>query len=199
MRSGKRVSKQIRLNGQTGQLLRLPGIGATSYVSVAARKLRVEYSGAIYHGMNRGDRREPIFRDDADRQRFVETLAEACERSGWQVHAYCLMPNHFHLVVETPQPTLVAGMKWSLGTYTGRFNRRHRLCGHLFSGRYKSLIVDGSGGGHRRTVCKNVHLNPARAGLLRPEQALPAYRWSSWPAYTGTKSRSRFGSGKRRC
>jgi putative transposase len=90
-----------------------------------ARKLRVEYPGAIYHVMNRGDRREPIFKDDGDRQRLVETLGEACTKTGWQVHAYVLMLNHFHLVVETPQPNLVAGMKWFLGTYTSRFNRRH--------------------------------------------------------------------------
>ena len=89
-----------------------------------ARKLRLEYPGAIYHLMNRGDRSEPIFRDDYDRQRFLETLAEACAKTDWQVHAYCLMSNHFHLVVETPQANLVAGMKWLLGTYTGRFNRR---------------------------------------------------------------------------
>jgi REP element-mobilizing transposase RayT len=150
---------------------------------VMARKLRVEYAGAIYHVMNRGDRREPIFQDDGDRQRFVETLEEACVRSGWEVHAYCLMPNHFHLLVETPQPTLVAGMKWFLGTYTGRFNRRHKLFGHLFSGRYKSLIVDGSGRGYLRTVSEYVHLNPVRAKLLAPGQALREYRWSSWPEY----------------
>jgi len=148
-----------------------------------ARKVRVEYAGAVYHVMNRGDRREAIFRDEADRQRFVETLGEACARSGWQVHAYCLMSNHFHLVVETPQPTLVAGMKWFLGTHTGRFNRRHRLFGHLFSGRYKSLLVDGSGNGYLRTVCEYVHLNPVRAKLLQPQQPLRDYRWSSWPAY----------------
>ncbi|MSU61587.1 MAG: transposase [Pedosphaera sp.] len=148
-----------------------------------ARKLRVEYGGAVYHIMNRGDRREPIFQDDDDRQRFVETLGETCVRSGWEVHAYCLMPNHFHLLIETPQPTLVAGMKWFLGTYTGRFNWRHKLFGHLFSGRYKSLIVDGSGSGYLRTVCEYVHLNPARARLLTPEQALREYRWSSWPEY----------------
>src|SRR6185295_17573608 len=116
-----------------------------------ARKIRVEYAGAIYHVMNRGDRGEPIFRDDEDRQRFMGTLAEVCKKTGWQVHALCLMGNHFHLVVETPQGNLVAGMKWFLGTYTGRFNRRHKLCGHLFSGRYKALIVDGSGGGYLRT------------------------------------------------
>ena len=148
-----------------------------------ARQLRVVYPGAIYHVMNRGDRREPIFRDDADRDRFLETLGEACTRSGWQVHALCLMPNHFHLALETPQPTLVEGMKWLLGTYTGRFNRRHKLSGHLFSGRYKSLVVDRSGTGYLKTVCDYVHLNPARARLLRPEQALREYRWSSWPEY----------------
>ena len=100
-----------------------------------ARKLRVEYPGAGYHVMNRGDRREPISKDDADQQRFVETLGEACAKTSWHVHAYVLMPNHFHLVVETPQPNLVVGMKWFLGTYTSRFNRRHKLFGHLFSGR----------------------------------------------------------------
>ena len=81
------------------------------------RRLRLEYPGAIYHVMNRGDRREPIFHDEADRQRFVETLGEACAKTGWQVHAYVLMPYHFHLVIETPQSNLVAGMQWLLGTY----------------------------------------------------------------------------------
>ena len=95
------------------------------------RKLRVEYEGALYHVMNRGDRREPIFKDDTDRQRFVGTLAECCAKTDWQVHALCLMPNHFHLVVETPKANLVAGMKWFLGTYTGRFNRRQKLFGHF--------------------------------------------------------------------
>jgi hypothetical protein len=93
------------------------------------------------------------------------------------------MPNHFHLIVETPQPNLVAGMKWLLGVYTRRFNQRHRLFGHLFSGRYKSLIVDGSGDGYLKTVCDYVHLNPARAKLLKPDQPLRAFAWSSWPLY----------------
>jgi len=148
-----------------------------------ARKLRVEYPGAIYHVMNRGDRREAIFRDAEDQQAFLDTLGEACGKTGWQVHALCLMPNHFHLVVETPRGNLVAGMKWFLGTYTGRFNRRHNLFGHLFSGRYKALIVDGSGSGYLKTVCDYVHLNPARARLLAPKQALRAFPWSSWPQY----------------
>ncbi|MEO8428329.1 MAG: transposase, partial [Verrucomicrobiota bacterium] len=148
-----------------------------------ARKLRVEYPGAIYHVMNRGDRREPIFKNEADRQRFLATLAEVCAKTGWQVHAYVLMPNHFHLVVETPQPNLVAGMKWFLGTYTNRFNRRHKLFGHLFSGRYKSLVVDASGHGYLKSVCDYVHLNPERAKLVAAEQPVKSFVWSSWPAY----------------
>ena len=148
-----------------------------------ARKLRVQYPSAIYHVMNRGDRREPIFKDDKDRELFLEALGQCCAKTGWQVHAYCLMNNHFHLVVETPRANLVAGMKWFLGTYTSRFNRRHKLFGHLFSGRYKSLIVDGSGDGYLRTVCDYVHLNPVRAKLLKPEEPLQSYRWSSYPEY----------------
>ena len=148
-----------------------------------ARKLRVEYPGAVYHVMNRGDHREPIFRDDEDRRRFLDTLAQACGKTGWNVHAICLMPNYFHLVIETPRGNLVAGMKWFLGTYTGRFNRRHKLVGHLFSGRYKALVVDGSGTGYLKTVCDYVHLNPARAKLLKPEEPLRKYAWSSWPEY----------------
>jgi len=111
-----------------------------------ARKLRVEYPGAIYQVMNRGDRREPIFKDVLDRRRFLETLGEACAKTSWQVQAYGLMRNHFHLVLEleTPKANLVAGMKWFPGTYASRFNRRHKFCGHLFSGRYKALIVDDS-------------------------------------------------------
>jgi putative transposase len=151
------------------------------------RKLRVEYEGAIYHVMNRGDRREPIFKDDKDRELFLKTLGQCCTKTDWQVHAYCLMPNHFHLVVETPQANLVAGMKWFLGTYTGRFNRRHKLFGHLFSGRYKSLIVDGSANGYLRTVCDYVHLNPVRAKLLGASQTLREYRWSSYPGYLSRK------------
>ena len=89
-----------------------------------ARKLRVEYPGAIYHVMNRGDRREPIFKDDEDRDCFMAALNEACQKTGWRIHAWCLMPNHFHLVIETPQANLVTGMKWLLGTYTGRFNQQ---------------------------------------------------------------------------
>jgi len=109
------------------------------------------------------DRRERIFRDAADRQRFVETLGEVCAKTDWQVHAYVLRPNPFHWVVETPQPNRVAGMKGLLGTDPSRCNRRPKLFGPLFSGRSKSLIVNGSGSGYRKSVCDYDHLNPARA------------------------------------
>ena len=153
------------------------------------RPLRIEYEGAVYHVMNRGDRREPIFRDDADRLRFLDTLAEACAKTGWQVHALCLMPNHFHLVVETPRRNLVAGMKWFLGTYTARFNRRHGLAGHLFGGRYKALLVDSTAPGYFRAVCDYVHLNPARANLIPADQPLREYRWSSHAEYLKAPTR----------
>jgi putative transposase len=154
-----------------------------------ARPIRIEYSGALYHVMNRGDHHEAIFRDDHDRQRFLNTLAEACLKTSWQVHAYCLMPNHFHLVIETPQPNLVVGMKWLLGTYTGRFNRRHQLSGHLFSGRYKALHVDTHTPGYLRTLSEYVHLNPIRANLLSPKAPLRTFVWSSFPFYLQPPSR----------
>ena len=102
--------------------------------------------------MSRGNRRGDIFLDDVDRQDFLKTLAEACLKTGFQVHAYCLMRNHFHLVVETPNANLVAGMRWLLSTYTLRLNHRHRLFGHVFSGRYKALVVDSSSPGYLKTV-----------------------------------------------
>lgn len=147
------------------------------------RKLRIEYPGAIYHVMSRADGKGDIFLDDVDRHDFLKTLAEACVKTGFQVHAHCLMRNHFHLVVETPNANLVAGMRWLLSTYTIRLNHRHKLFGHVFSGRYKALVVDGSGNGYLRTVCDYVHLNPVRAKLLDPEQRLLEYPWSSFGLY----------------
>jgi len=147
------------------------------------RNLRLEYEGAIYHLMNRGDHREDIFVDEKDRARFLETLGETCQKTDWQVHGFCLMQNHFHLVVETPKANLSVGMQWLLGTYTARFNRRHRFFGHLFSGRFKSLIVDGSGNGYLKTVCDYVHLNLVRANLLREGEPLESYGWSGYPQY----------------
>jgi len=147
------------------------------------RAMRVEYSGAIYHVMDRGDRREDIFVDDVDRQDLLKTLAEACRKTDWQVHAYCLMRNHFHVVLETPHANLVEGMRWFLSAYTIRLNHRQKLFGHVFSGRYKALIVEGSGNGYLKTACDYVHLNPVRAHLLNAEDRLLAYPWSSFGWY----------------
>jgi len=133
--------------------------------------------------MDRGDRREDIFVNDVDRQDFLKTLAEACQKTGWQVHAYCLMRNHFHMVVETPNANLVEGMRWFLSAYTIRLNHRQKLFGHVFSGRYKAVIVEGSGNGYLKTACDYVHLNPARAHLLGPGERLLAYPWSSFGWY----------------
>jgi putative transposase len=147
------------------------------------RPLRIEYAGARYHLMSRGDRREAIFADDQDRGQFLRTLGEACAKTDWQVHAYCLMGNHFHAVVETPQPNLAVGMRWLLGTYTQRFNRRHQHWGHLFGGRYKAQLIDETTPGYLVQACNYVHLNPRRAGLVKEEERLETYGWSSYPAY----------------
>jgi REP element-mobilizing transposase RayT len=133
----------------------------------------------MYHVMSRGDRRENIFLTDVDRHDFIKTLAEACEKTGWQVHAYCLMRNHYHLVLETPNANLVAGMAWLQSTYTIRLNHRHKQSGHVFSGRYKAQLVEGSGNGYLKTACDYVHLNPVRAGLIGSAERLVAYPWSS--------------------
>jgi putative transposase len=154
-----------------------------SIARIMPRPLRVEYEGARYHVLSRGDRREDIVLDDGDRERFVKTLGEAAVYAGWQVHAFCLMSNHFHLVIETPEPTLVKGMQWMLGTFTARFNARHRLRGHLFSGRYKAIVVDHVDDWYLRRACDYSHLNPVRAGILGPQQRLEQYAWSSYPMY----------------
>ena len=147
------------------------------------RQIRIEYAGAIYHLLSRGDRREAIFLDEGDRHDFLKTLAEACQKTGFEVHAYCLMRNHFHLVVETPHANLVEGMRWLLSTYSNRFNHRHGRCGHVFSGRYKALVVEGGESGYLRTVCDYTHLNPVRAKLLGPANRLLEYPWSSFGMY----------------
>lgn len=101
---------------------------------------------------------------------FLDVLERTCRRTGWQIHAYCLMGNHFHLVVETPRSNLSAGMQWFLGSYTQQFNRQHRLSGHLIGGRYKAVLVDGRQGAYLRQVCDYVHLNPVRAKMIRHER-----------------------------
>jgi REP element-mobilizing transposase RayT len=141
-----------------------------SWLRGLARKLRLAYAGAIYHVMNRGDRQEPICEDDRDRERCLETLAQACLKTGWQVPADCLMRHHFHLVLETPQADLVAGMHGFLSTYTARFNRRHRRCGHLFRGRYKSLIVD-RGWERHRLLANGVRVGALESGARQTPEA----------------------------
>ena len=125
------------------------------------RHPRIEFDGAIYHVMSRGNRREPIFLDDDDNQMFLDALNEVCARTGWRMHAFVLMGNHYHLLIETPEGNLVDGMRWLQGTYTKRFNIRHNQWGHLFQGRYKSLLID-PGGDYFQTVSSYIHLNPAR-------------------------------------
>ncbi|CAN5744411.1 hypothetical protein BH20VER1_BH20VER1_21030 [soil metagenome] len=148
------------------------------------RSVRIAYPGAVYHVLCRGDRREAIFAGDRDRELFLATLGEMCARSGMVVHSYVLMSNHYHLLLETPEPNLVRGMQWFQSTYTQRFNRRHRLSGHLFQGRYKAIPIEAEEAEYFRLASQYIHLNPARAGLLegaRPD--LMSYRWSSFPLF----------------
>ena len=144
------------------------------------RSLRIEYPGAFYHVMARGNRREAIYLDDDDRRQFLSTLGEACVMTGWRVHAWVLMSNHYHVVIETPEANLVAGMQWLQNSYTRRFNVRHRAWGHLFGDRYKAVLVEGTGY-YYETLLDYVHLNPVRAGLIDPRrgQSVREYAWSS--------------------
>jgi putative transposase len=156
-----------------------------------ARPLRVEYPGAVYHVLARGNQGRAIFQDDTDRQRWLQTLDEACQRTGWRVHAYVLMGNHYHLLLETPEGNLIAGMKWLQGAYTQRYNGRHQVFGHLFQGRYKAVIVDPNENLYLQVVSTYIHLNPARARLIRiGEQLLKSYRWSSYPFYVNGSAKA---------
>ena len=152
-----------------------------------ARPLRFVYPGAIYHVMARGDGGKDIFLVDEDRLLFLHRLGIVCESHGWRVHAWVLMSNHFHLLLETPEPNLVSGMKLLLGSFGQGWNRRYQRRGHVFQGRYKSIPVTGERASdpfHFRVVADYIHLNPARAGLAGGDRAkLVAYQWSSLPAY----------------
>src|SRR6056297_1587568 len=106
------------------------------------RMPRIEYEGAVYHVMARGDHREPIVYSDEDREIFVQTLGQACERTGWEIFAWVLMDNHYHVAMRTPEPNLVEGMRWFQNAFTRRINTRNQLWGHLFGGRYKSILVE---------------------------------------------------------
>lgn len=142
-----------------------------------ARPLRLEFPGAVYHVTARGDRREPIFLDDADRLAFIDLLAREVTQQGWVLYAFCLMDNHYHLLLETPEANLVRGMRRLNGVYTQAFNRRHRLVGHLLQGRYKSILVDKDA--YLRELCRYVVLNPVRV-KKKGAASVANYRWSSY-------------------
>ena len=147
------------------------------------RQVRIEYTGALYHAMARGDRGEPIFHGDEDRENFLETLEETVQRTGWIIHAFVLMTNHYHLLLETPEPNLVQGMQWFQGTYTQRYNAAHRLRGHVYQGRYKAMVIDSDEKEFIDRVGTYIHLNPVRAGMVSVRKGvLRRYRWSSFPA-----------------
>src|SRR5260370_27591214 len=124
-----------------------------------ARSIRIEYAGAFYPSMARGNRREKIFFDGDDRRFFLKALGEACAMTGWRVHGWVLMGNHYHLLVETPEPNLVAGMQWLQNTFTRRFNVRHRKWGRVFGDRYKAILVEGGDGYYYGTLLDYIHLN----------------------------------------
>lgn len=145
-----------------------------------ARPLRLEFSGALYHVTSRGDRREPIYEDDEDRVAFLGVLASVVERFNWLVHAYCLMGNHYHLLIETPDGNLSKGMRQLNGVYTQHSNRRHGRVGHLFQGRYKAILVQKES--YLLEISRYIVLNPVRAYMVRSAGDWP---WSSYRATAG--------------
>jgi putative transposase len=166
-----------------------------------ARKLRIQYPGAIYHVINRGNYRRALFLAPGEGQSFLQTLGEGVRLMGWRLHAYVLMSNHFHLAVETPEPNLVEGMHWLSSTWATKFNRFRKERGHLFQGRYQALVIEEASALAR--VVDYIHLNPVRAKLIEPVQ-LRSYRWSSLPGIlrgevqvdaAGWQGGGRFGTG----
>jgi putative transposase len=146
------------------------------------RPIRIEFEGALYHVTSRGDRREAIYEDDADRLRFVELLGQVAGGFNWVVHAYCLMSNHYHLLIETPDANLSKGMRQLNGVFTQLSNRRHRRTGHLFQGRYKAILVDADS--YLLEVSRYVVLNPVRARMVADAGDWP---WSSYRAMVGAE------------
>lgn len=145
------------------------------------RPWRIEFAGACYHVINRGNYRRNLFTGKGAAEAFERTLGEAAQRFDWRIHAFVVMSNHFHLAVETAEPNLSLGMKWLQGTWIRHSNGFRRLIGRPFQGRYKALLVDP---GHPLAqVCHYIHLNPVRAGVVKSTQ--PAgYPWSSLPKFT---------------
>ncbi|WP_127995675.1 REP-associated tyrosine transposase [Piscinibacter defluvii] len=147
-----------------------------------ARPLRLEWPGALYHVTSRGDRREPIVEDDDDRQSWVALLGEACARFGWRVHAWCLMTNHYHLLLETPHGRLAEGMRHLNGVWSQRFNRRHGRVGHVFQGRYTAIMVEKES--YLLELSRYVVLNPVRARMVADAADYP------WSSHTAMLARS---------
>ncbi len=145
-----------------------------------ARPLRIEFPGAVYHVTSRGNARQDIVADDRDRTQFLTLLAHVIDRYGWVCHAYCLMDNHYHLLLETPQPNLSLGMRQLNGRYTQAFNRRHRRVGHLFQGRFTAILVEKEA--HLLELCRYVVLNPVRAKLVTHPRL---WAWSSYRGMAG--------------
>ena len=147
-----------------------------------ARQLRVEFEGALYHVTARGNARQAIYTDDHDRARFVDLLAREVAQQHWRCYAYCLMDNHYHLLLETPEPNLSQGMRRLNGVYTQTFNRRHGRVGHVLQGRFKSVLVDKES--YLMELCRYIVLNPVRAKAVAN---LDAWPWSSYPATAGMR------------
>ena len=145
-----------------------------------ARPLRIEFPGALYHVTSRGDRREPIFEDDEDRLKFMDVLAEVVKRFNWVCHVFCLMTNHYHLVVETPEGNLSKGMRQLNGMFTQASNRRHKRVGHIFQGRFKGILVNKDS--YLLELARYVVLNPVRAGMVKHPKEYP---WSSYGMMVG--------------
>jgi len=151
------------------------------------RPPRFEFPGAIYHVINRGNYRSWIFEDDGAKIGFQKCLLEACEFAGWTLHAYCVMGNHYHLAIETPEPNLSEGMRWLQSVFANRFNRFRKERGHLFQGRFKSIIVEDQD--RLAWLCHYIHLNPVRAGIC-DLAGLKAYPFSSYWHLRKTKTRN---------
>ena len=147
-----------------------------------ARPLRIEYPGAVYHVTGRGNEKKANFRTDADRMAFLDTLQRASLRYHWLCHAYCLMDNHYHLLIETPDGNLSLGMRQLNGVYTQWFNKRHKRVGHLLQGRFKAVLIQKDS--HLLEACRYVVLNPVRAKMADHPQKWP---WSSYEATAGLK------------